>query len=106
MSKVKVKKLRLEDMTKEELICLFRRHVFRFDELDLMGVRADHLGDAAMKLSLEALQEQAACSLPQDYKKWKKAQAKFEKGMRMHDESSAYYEALSRMREARRNGDG
>lgn len=79
----------IEAMTKKELIMLLRRTALGIKEHDVRMVMYQHLGRQANKMALEALSEMRFLDGAKNHHAYERAQAKFDKAMRLYDKASA-----------------
>ena len=88
-----MKKLRLEDLTKEELIKIIRRHlVYSLTQNEMRWLRRESLVEKSQRLSQEAIDEMKKYSVSEDWKnvrRYFEASAKFDRAMKLWDQADA-----------------
>lgn len=105
--KVTVKRFKLEDMSREELLLLVQRRLFDINELHMIEARHRVTSGKAKALSVEAQAEQLAIvdiTTDEGYKAWKAANRKFAKADRLYDLSSAYHDLYVQVEKELRGG--
>ena len=89
--------LTLEDMTKEELIKLFRASFYLPSQKEMGWIRWESMCEKAQALMAEALKEQEEYTGKKDmdsHIKWLEASKKFTEGMKLMDKADAFLEEL------------
>lgn len=79
--------LKIEDLTKAELLCLIRSGYVLASPRDLLWIRHDSITLKAYKLSGEALKEMKNAHGIENLDKWHAASKKFDRAMRLYDKA-------------------
>lgn len=96
--------MKLENLSKDELICLLRSRFYRIEERDLVEAKIDSLTKKAEMLSDQAKKDMKKYSdkgkkltgiaLVENRVEWHKASERFDKAMKMYDKIDKLYESI------------
>ena len=91
--------LKLEDMTKGELINLIKKTCYSLpNQRELLNVRWESLAGEAQRIREQAIQESkkwTGIKTVEAYEHWRDAQLLFDKGMALDDKADAVFKELS-----------
>ena len=85
-----MKDLTIEDLTKEEILVLFRNHLFYISPLDIRRVRCNSLAKRAKEMADEAqadMSQHAGQPGMESRVGFLRASAKFDEAMKLYDET-------------------
>ena len=90
--------MRLEDLTKEELISLIKKTYYSLpSQRDLLNVRWESLTGQAQRIREQSIRESRkwqGIKTPEAYEHWRDAQLLFDKGMALDKKADVVFEEL------------
>ena len=86
--------MELSDLTKAEILELISQKYFKITQRDILNVRWVSVLAKAKKICAEACDEMESAHGPENHKKWKAANEKFDSGQRLYREADRIFEQL------------